>query len=327
MLEYNEIDQVLLWHPLTEAGPIPPVQDPDGIYPYVSFAETSHRPVLKRFRFAVLENDFVRAVVCPDLGAKVHSLQEKNSGREVLFVPACVQPVRILPRLGFIAGGIEVSFPISHSPVQLERVEYKWGRAGDRVYLSCGERELHFGLHWTVEYSLGPKDEFLTQRTCFHNPSLHAPPWMSWSNAALPARPDTQFHFPGGPVLRHGDHLSTIDWNSQGPRQLSDLKRMTGFFWQQRKARRSAHILRASATGCTDFGQSGNGPGYKTLELRNGQRRALGPRASRWRVAAISRFKAARFAINHSSAFSILVKSTVTLNIGGQRPFRWTSRR
>jgi hypothetical protein len=233
MVEYDELDELLLWHPLTEAGPVPPVHDPDGIYPYPSFAETSRRPVLKRFRFAILENDFVRAVVCPDLGGKVHSLREKNSGCEVLFVPASVQPVRILPRLGFIAGGIEVSFPISHSPVQLERVEFQWGRAGDRVYLSCGERELHFGLRWTVEYSLGPRDKFLTQRTCFHNPTHHARPWMSWSNAALPARPDTQFHFPGGSVLRHGDELSTINWNSHGPRQLSDLKRMTGFFWQQ----------------------------------------------------------------------------------------------
>ena len=232
MLEYNESDQVLLWHPLTEAGPIPPVQDPDGIYPYVSFAETSHRPVLKRFRFAVLENDFVRAVVCPDLGGKVHSLQEKNSGCEVLFVPASVQPVRILPRLGFIAGGIEVSFPISHSPVQLERVDYESGAGRSRLPVLRRAR-VAFCLHWTVEYSLGPTDKFLTQRTCFHNPTHHACPWMSWSNAALPPRPDTQFHFPGGPVLRHADDLSTIDWNGHGPRQLSDLKRMTGFFWQQ----------------------------------------------------------------------------------------------
>jgi len=51
-------------------------------------------------------------------------------------------------------------------------------------------------MNWTVEYSLGENDEFLTQRTVFFNPDSEGHPWMSWSNAGVPARPDTEFHFP-----------------------------------------------------------------------------------------------------------------------------------
>lgn len=55
---------------------------------------------------------------------------------------------------------------------------------------------------------------------------------MSWSNAAVPAAPDTQFHFPGGTVLVHDSALRSIDWRSQGPKQQADINRMTGFFWK-----------------------------------------------------------------------------------------------
>ena len=72
-------------------------------------------------------------------------------------------------------------------------------------------------MHWTVEYSLGEADTFLTQRTLFFNPDSTAHPWMSWSNAGVPARPDTEFHFPDGPVLSHGREVKTIDWAHRGP--------------------------------------------------------------------------------------------------------------
>lgn len=212
-------------------GPIPSVCDPEGVYPYESFAETSRRPGLKRYRFVDLENEFLRVTICPDLGGKVDAILDKRSGKQVLFVPRSICPVRILPRFGFIPGGIEVSFPISHTPIQIETVHCQTADAGGRVYVRCGERELRFGLQWTVEFSLGAGEPFLTQRTRFRNPGLRPHPWMSWSNAALPARPDTEFHFPAGPVLSHGAAVQTIDWAAARVRRAADLDRMTGFFW------------------------------------------------------------------------------------------------
>lgn len=231
MLHLDAFQEPLLIHQTTAAGPIPTLHDPDGVYPYPSFVETSRRPSLKLCHFVALENDFLRVTICPDLGGKVHSIQDKRSGNEVLFVPASICPVRILPRMGFVPGGIEVSFPISHTPVQLEKIACENRKAGGRLYAWCGERELHFGMQWTVEYSLGNADTFLTQRTVFHNPASQAHPWMSWSNAAVPVRPDTEFHFPNGPVLFHGATLDRIDWAAQGPKRLRDLHRMAGFFW------------------------------------------------------------------------------------------------
>ena len=197
----TEYDDYILTHELTPFGPIPTAFDPNGVYPYTSYCETSNRPVLKKYHFIILENDELKVTICPDLGGKVTSIIHKHSGKEILYVPDVIRYTRILPRFYFVAGGIEVSFPISHSPVQNEKLLFKIDRTVDRIYVTCGERELRFGMQWSVEYSLSNSDNFLTQRVIYFNPGNSTYPWMSWSNAALPSTLDTKFDFPKGQVL------------------------------------------------------------------------------------------------------------------------------
>jgi hypothetical protein len=166
-LSVKEYDQYELTHLLTPYGPIPTAYDPNGVYPYISYCETSKRPVLKKYHFIQLENENLVCTICPDLGGKIISLIHKPSQKEVLYKPEVIRYTRILPRFYFVAGGIETSFPISHSPVQNEKVLFKIEKQSDRIYVSCGERELRFGMQWTVEYSLGSADHFLTERVIF----------------------------------------------------------------------------------------------------------------------------------------------------------------
>lgn len=49
----NGYDEYRLTHVLVPVGPIPTAVDPNGVYPYVSYSETSNRPVLKKFRFQI----------------------------------------------------------------------------------------------------------------------------------------------------------------------------------------------------------------------------------------------------------------------------------
>jgi len=230
-LQCTEYQDYFLTHVLTPAGPVPTAFDANGVYPYVSYSETSNRPVLKKYRFVALENAIMRVTICPDLGGKITSIVLKETNREILYVPDVIRPTRILPRFYFVAGGIEVSFPISHSPSQNEPVLYRIDRTPERIYVTCGERELRFGMNWSVEYSLGEKDSWITQRAAYYNPGTRSNPWMSWSNAAVQSAPDTRFYFPNGRVLSHSSVIDTIDWKSQGPFQEADIKEMTGYFW------------------------------------------------------------------------------------------------
>ena len=269
-----QYEDYVLTHSLTTCGPVPTALDPNGVYPYVSYCETANRPAPQKYTFVVLENRFIKATISPDLGGKVISMVHKGSGKEVLYVPQVIRPTRILPRFYFVAGGIEVSFPISHSPSENERVLYRIDRSQNRVYVTCGERELRFGMQWSVEYSLGPEDAFLTERAVFHNPGTSAYPWMSWSNAALPAAPDTEFHFPNGQVLSHASRIDTIDWQSQGPKRESDISEMTGYFWKTRDANAFGAYTPSLGTGLYHIADEAIAPGMKLWSYGVGDDRA-----------------------------------------------------
>lgn len=269
-----EYEDYVLTHALTPCGPIPTALDPNGVYPYVSYCETANRPTPQKYTFIVLENSYVKVTISPGLGGKVMSMIHKESGKEVLYVPRVIRPTRILPRFYFVAGGIEVSFPISHSPSQNEKVLYKIDRADDRVYVTCGERELRFGMQWSVEYSLGPEDTFLTERVVFHNPGTSPYPWMSWSNAALPSAPDTEFHFPKGEVLSHASRIDTIDWQRQGPKRESDIKEMTGYFWKNPDTNAFGAYTPSLGTGLYHVADAHISPGMKLWSYGVGEDRA-----------------------------------------------------
>ena len=269
-----QYEDYVLTHSLTACGPVPTALDPNGVYPYVSYCETANRPAPKKYTFVVLENRFIKVTISPDLGGKVTSIVHKGSGKEVLYVPQVIRPTRILPRFYFVAGGIEVSFPISHSPSENEKVLYRIDRVKERVYVTCGERELRFGMQWSVEYSLGPEDAFLTERAVFHNPGTSAYPWMSWSNAALPSAPDTEFHFPRGEVLSHASRIDTIDWQKQGPKRESDIQEMTGYFWKSRDANAFGAYTPSLGTGLYHVADEAISPGMKLWSYGVGDDRA-----------------------------------------------------
>lgn len=265
-----EYEDYILTHGLVPAGPIPTAFDPNGVYPYVSYSETANRPQPVKYKLISLENDQIKVILCPDLGGKVLSMIHKPSGKEVLCVPDVIRATRILPRFYFVAGGIEVSFPISHSPSQNEKVHYQIDQTVDRTYVTCGERELRFGMQWSVEYSIGTADSFLTQRSLFYNPGTSAYPWMSWSNAALPSAADTKFNFPSGKVLSHASAIDTIDWKSEGPVQEADIKEMTGYFWKTRDANAFGVFTPSIGSGLYHVADESISPGMKLWSYGRG---------------------------------------------------------
>jgi uncharacterized protein/uncharacterized protein DUF5107 len=122
---------------------------------------------------------------------------------------------------------------------------------------------LRFGMQWSVEYSLGPGDTFLTERVLFHNPGTSPYPWMSWSNAALPSAPDTEFHFPDGEVLSHSSRIEVIDWKREGPKREADVTEMTGFFWKTRDVSAFGAYTPSLGIGVYHFADSAQAPGMK----------------------------------------------------------------
>ena len=118
-------------------------------------------------------------------------------------------------------------------------------------------------MHWSVEYSLGTNDKFLTQRVVLNNPGSQAHPWMSWSNAALPSAADTRYHFPKGKVLTHSSKIDSVDWEKQGPKTEADIKEMTGYFWKTKDVNAFGAFTPSKSIGLYHIADENSAPGIK----------------------------------------------------------------
>ncbi len=218
------------YYPPVPASEFPSLFDPDGCYPYVQFCDTEQDGQLIQLNCVRLENDFLVAIVCPDLNGRLLSLVHKQSGKEALYRNDVVKPNRILPRWGWFSGGIEFNYPIAHSPTALEKVGYRTCITKGRVAVQCGETERKYGLSWIVELSLGENEDYLTQRSFFKNSGSVVRPWCFWTNAAVRSTPKTHYLYPPAKVLRHADVCDYVQWPEIGERE-KDFDRMTGLFW------------------------------------------------------------------------------------------------
>src|SRR6266536_3061175 len=97
---YETVREIPFYAPIPLAN-LPLLFNREHLFPYTSYGDTEEVPVSRRFRMVVLENDFLRVEVAPELGGRVYSLFDKRIGQELLFSNPVVKPVRILPVWGF----------------------------------------------------------------------------------------------------------------------------------------------------------------------------------------------------------------------------------
>lgn len=232
MLLLRETTRVLPFYRPVPLTNLPLLYHREHLFPYTSYGETESSPVPRAFRMVILENDFLRIEVAPELGGRVYSLFDKRIGQELLFSNPVVKPARILPIWGFISGGMEFNFPIAHSPTSLAEVGFSAGSTGGYGYVRAGEREARTGMEWVVEMGLAESCPALIQRTMFRNATGADHPWMSWTITAVRSTPETEFVHPPHRVLVHDDRVRECAWPGDGLNWDRNARQMTALFWK-----------------------------------------------------------------------------------------------
>lgn len=276
MLTVRESTQEVADHPITPLTRLPLLYDPEHLYPYTSYSETAAEPVPRRMRLLHLENDALRVLVAPELGGRIWSLFDKRVGREVLFHNPVVKPTRILPVWAYISGGVEFNFPIAHSPTSVHTVGSALGRTGDYAWVRVGEREVRSGMEWAVEIGLRAGLPMVIQRTFLRNATDCAHPWMYWSNCAVRSTVETEFVYPTGEVLVHGDRLETGRWPDVGLNRESHIRRMVGVFWTGGEGRSFGAFHHDLGLGLLHVAEPREVPGKKLWSYGVGRHRRWG---------------------------------------------------
>ena len=259
--------------PLTE---LPLIYQREHLFPYTSCGDTEAVALERAFRMVVLENDFLRIEVAPELGGRVYSLFDKRINKEVLFSNPVVKPVRILPVWAFISGGIEFNFPIAHSPTSITEVGCTSGLEGNYGFIRVGEREARSGMEWAVELGLMDGCPALVQRTALRNQTGMSHPWMMWTIAAVRSTEGTEFVHPPHRVLVHDDGLAETDWPGDGLNWDRNARQMTALFWKPGSAAHFGAFHHDLGFGLMHLADPARLPGKKVWTYGYGEHRRWG---------------------------------------------------
>jgi len=141
----------------------------------------------RKFISVTLENDYLKAVVLPEVGGRVWSLYDKKRGKELVFKNPVFQPCNFGLRGAWAAGGIEYNIGIrGHSVHTSDTVfcdinRYKDGRETVIIY----EYERIRDVVWSVELYLPDNADSLFARVTIENTSDKEKYMYWWTNIAV----------------------------------------------------------------------------------------------------------------------------------------------
>lgn len=208
-----------------------PYSDPDRrpvfvnrptIYPYFQFNGYTDVKTVKKWKVVTLENDYIKVEVLPEIGGKIWGVTEKSSQYDFVYKNDVVKFRNIAMRGPWTSGGIEFNFGIQgHTPSTAAPVDYLLQENPDSS-VSCivGTIDLPSRTEWRMRITL-PKDKaWFELEALWYNPRELGSSYYYWTNAAVRARPDARFFYPGNYYMGHSGDIHPWPVDSAG-RDLS----------------------------------------------------------------------------------------------------------
>jgi len=208
-------DTVCTTYGFSDPNPIPQLSK---IYPYETFQQFDLKPSERTWKMVVLENDWIRVKIFPEIGGKIWSIYDKTRSQEMFYDNSVIKFREISLRGPWTSGGIEFNYGIiGHAPSCAHPVDWKTMEKEDGS-ISCyiGVIELLTRTRWSIEINL-PKDAVYVRTSSFwHNGSGEFQPYYTWANSGVRASEDLEIVYPGTYTIGHDGVTTPYPIDEQG---------------------------------------------------------------------------------------------------------------
>jgi len=211
----------LLTYMFSESDPVPNI---GRIYPYFRFDGYTNRGEFRDWKMIVMENEFIKVYVCPDIGGKIWGAVEKSTGKEFIYFNHVVKFRDIGMRGAWTSGGLEYNFgDIGHIPSCATPVDYCLRENSDgSVSCSVGAVDLPSGTKWNVKITLPKNSAYFKTRAVWFNQTSLPVTYYHWMNASAKAGGDLEFIYPGNKWIGHKGKSGS--WPEENGRNISFYK-------------------------------------------------------------------------------------------------------
>ncbi|HFG2711307.1 TPA: DUF5107 domain-containing protein, partial [Escherichia coli] len=128
-----------------------------AVYPYGVTDTLSEQKTLKSWQAVWLENDYIKVMILPELGGRVHRAWDKVKQRDFVYHNEVIKPALVGLLGPWISGGIEFNWPQHHRPTTFMPVDFTLEAHDDGAQtVWVGETESMHGLQVMTGFTLRP---------------------------------------------------------------------------------------------------------------------------------------------------------------------------
>lgn len=177
------------------------------IYPYTLNDNLTDHRVGKGWHAVTLDNEYIKIVVLPEIGGRLHGALDKTNGYVWLYWQKTIKPGLISMTGAWISGGIEWNFPHGHRPSGFSKVDHRLVHNADgSATVWVGETEPIYRMRWLVGMTVFPGRSYVRCDYVLINPTDYRNPFQMWATSATHANEWSQAQYPGDMVTGHSKH-------------------------------------------------------------------------------------------------------------------------
>lgn len=167
------------------------------VYPLPFTDRINEKPVERKWQAIWIENEYIRALVLPEIGGRIHALQDKTNGYDVLYNQHVIKPALVGLAGPWISGGIEFNWPQHHRPATFLPVDFAIEEEADgSKTVWCSDHEPMARMKGMHGICLRPGKAYLELKVRAYNRTPHMQTFLWWANVATRVHESYQSFFP-----------------------------------------------------------------------------------------------------------------------------------
>ena len=192
------------------------------VYPLPFTDRIAEKPVDREWQAIWIENEFLRVLVLPEIGGRIHAIQDKTNGYDLIYNQHVIKPALVGLAGPWISGGIEFNWPQHHRPATFLPVNYEIeDHADGSVTVWCSDHDPMVRMKGMHGVCLHPGKAYVELKARAYNRTPLTQTFLWWANVATRVHEAYQSFFPPD-VYYVADHAR---------RSMSEYPLAKGFYY------------------------------------------------------------------------------------------------
>lgn len=167
------------------------------VYPLPFYDRISEEKVERSWDAVHLENQFLKVMILPEIGGRIHIGQDKTNGYDFFYRQNVIKPALVGLAGPWISGGVEFNWPQHHRPATFMPVDVDIEHHADgSVTVWCSDHDPMVRMKGMHGVCLHPDKAFIELKVRAYNRTPFVQTFLWWANVATRVNESYQSFFP-----------------------------------------------------------------------------------------------------------------------------------